>query len=61
MALTFSEAVEKYLAVKLTEFRNEMHCKQWRMTLDKYAAPVIGAKLVHAIEVQDVLRVLEPV
>jgi integrase len=61
MALTFSEAVEKYLAVKLAEFRNEKHRKQWRATLDKYAAPVIGAKLVHAIEVQDVLRVLEPV
>ena len=60
-ALRFSEAVERYLAVKLAEFRNEKHRKQWRATLDKHAAPVIGAKLVDAIEVQDVLRVLEPI
>lgn len=60
-ALTFAQAMEKYLAVKLTEFRNEKHRKQWRATLDNYAAPVIGARLVEDIETQDILRVLEPI
>ncbi|WP_346346503.1 site-specific integrase [Thetidibacter halocola] len=59
--MTFSDAVDKYLAAKLSEFRNEKHRKQWRSTLDAYAAPVIGPKLVSEIDVQDVLRVLEPI
>lgn len=60
-ALTFAEAVEKYLSTKLDEFRNEKHRKQWRSTLDTYALPLLGAKLVSEITVQDVLRVLEPI
>jgi integrase len=59
--MTFAEAVDRYLAAKLSEFRNEKHKKQWRSTLDRYAAPVLGPKLVSEIAVQDVLRVLEPI
>ncbi len=61
IGLTFSEAVEKYLAAKLSEFRNEKHKRQWRATLDTYAGPVIGRKQVPDISVQDVLRVLHPI
>jgi integrase len=57
--LTFAQSVNEYLAGKLDEFRNEKHRKQWRATLDTYAAPVI--MLVDAIEVRDVLRVLQPI
>ena len=59
--MTFADAVDKYLAVKLDEFRNDKHRKQWRSTLDTYAAPVLGRKQVGDISVQDVLRVLEPI
>lgn len=59
--LTFADAVDKYLASKLTEFRNEKHRRQWRSTLDTYAAPVLGRKQVADIGVQDVLRTLEPI
>jgi len=59
--MTFADAVEKYLAAKLSEFRNEKHRRQWRSTLDAYAAPVLGRKLVSEITVQDVLRALEPI
>jgi integrase len=59
--MTFAQAVEKYLAAKLDEFRNEKHRKQWRATLDGYAVPVLGRKDVAEITVQDVLRVLEPI
>ena len=59
--LTFGEAVERYLEHKLAEFRNEKHRKQWRATLDAYAAPVLGARPVAEIEMRDVLRVLQPI
>jgi integrase len=59
--LTFSEAVERYLEHKLAEFRNDKHRKQWRATLDTYAAPVLGARPVADIETCDVLRVLQPI
>jgi integrase len=59
--LTFEAAVNAYLAAKLDEFRNEKHKKQWRSTLDAYACPVLGPKLVAEITLQDVLKVLEPI
>ena len=59
--LTFDAAVDHYLASKLDGFRNEKHKAQWRSTLDTYARPVMGAKLVRDIRVQDVLRVVEPI
>ena len=59
--LTFEAAMDDYLAAKLDEFRNEKHKKQWRATLDTYARPVLGPKLVSEITVQHVLKVLEPI
>lgn len=60
-ALTFSQAVDRYLETKLAEFRSDKHRKQWRATLDGYAAPMIGSKAVDTIQTQDVLRVLQPI
>lgn len=59
--LTFAVAVDRYLDAKLSEFRNPKHRQQWRSTLDAYARPAIGAMLVSDIDVQDVLRVLQPI
>ncbi|MFC5738638.1 tyrosine-type recombinase/integrase [Sinirhodobacter huangdaonensis] len=59
--ITFAQAVEKCLAKKENEFRNDKHRKQWRSTLDTYAAPVLGDMNVAHITFQDVLRVLEPI
>lgn len=59
--LTFADAMEKYLGIKLAEFENAKHRKQWRNTLDTYAAPAIGKMLVADVTVQDVRRVLEPI
>jgi integrase len=59
-ALTFANAVDRYLAAKLVEFKNEKHRAQWRMTLAAYAGPELGQLLVAEVAVQDVLRVLEP-
>lgn len=60
-APTFDAAVEHYLEVKLAEFRNEKHRKQWRATLDSYASPVLGPIKVADVTLRDVLRVLEPI
>lgn len=59
--MTFAEAVDRYLAKKSAELGNEKHAKQWRSTLDTHALPVLGRMQVQAIEVRDVLRVLEPI
>ena len=60
-ALTFADAMERYLEVKLAEFRNEKHRKQWRATLDRYATPKIGRRLVDHLTTQDILAVLQPI
>ena len=59
--LTFTQAVERYLAAKLDEFRNEKHKKQWAATLETYARPVLGDMPLQSIAVADVLRVLQPI
>lgn len=59
--LTFADAVDRCLAAKLSEFRNDKHRKQWHSTLDTYAAPVLGRRGVQEIEVADVLCVLQPI
>jgi len=59
--MTFTKAMEKFLAVKLAEFDNDKHRKQWRASLDAYAVPVLGAMLVDQIAVQDVRRALAPI
>lgn len=59
--LTFAEPVDQYVKIRVSEFRNEKHKKQWRSTLDTYAVPLIGANPVDSLTRQDTLRVLEPI
>lgn len=59
--LTFAEAIPVCLKVKLDEFRNEKHKKQWSSSLNTYAVPVLGEMPLNAITVRDVLRVLQPI
>lgn len=60
--LTFSQAVEQFLAMKTAEFENPKHIQQWRNTLTTYAIGAgLGGKRVSDIEKDDVLRVLEPI
>lgn len=58
--LTFADAVDRCLLAKLDAFKNAKHRQQWRNTLDSYALPELGKVLVNDIDVQDVLRVLQP-
>lgn len=56
---TFAECADKFLASMETQWRNQKHRAQWRMTLTKYAKP-IASKRVSAIGTDDVLSVLNP-
>jgi integrase len=58
---TFAVAVEEYLSMKASEFRNVKHQKQWSATLYTYANPVLGDLPIEDITVQHVLQVLQPI
>jgi integrase len=57
---TFRDVMESTIAVKHADFRNEKHKAQWRMTLDKYAAP-LHDKAAADISVDDIVTTLEPI
>ncbi len=57
---TFREIMEAVIAVKQAGSRNEKHKAQWRMTLDRYAAP-LHDKPVAEITVDDVVTTLQPI
>jgi integrase len=59
-AMTFSRAVEKFLAAKSPAWSNPKHAKQWVSTLNTYAAP-IGNKPVSEIDTNDVMAVVSPI
>jgi integrase len=58
---TFREVAGQYIAKEEGGWRNEVHKAQWRSTLENHVYPVIGAKGVDAITVDDVVDVLEPI
>lgn len=59
--LTFIEAAKQCIATKEHEWRNAKHAAQWSTSLETYAHPVIGSRLVSEITTEDVLRILEPI
>jgi integrase len=60
-AMTFAQAVEKYLKDKAPTEGNLKAWAQWRSTLETYALPEIGNLPVAEIEAADVQRVLLPI
>jgi len=60
-ALTFDDALDRYLAGRANEFRNPKHRKQWRTSVETYASPVLGSLRVEQIELAHVLQVLQPI
>lgn len=59
--LTFEQAFEKYAAEKTKEFSTDRYRQQWRRAVEQYALPAIGKRPVDAIDLHDVLKVLEPI
>lgn len=58
---TFKKCAETYMDLKEPEWRNAKHAQQWRNTLKTYAYPVIGGLPVAEVELDDVLKVLQPI
>lgn len=61
VAFTFRAAAEAYIAAHEASWKNPKHRDQWTATLKNYAYPVMGHLDVAAIELQHVMRVLEPI
>jgi integrase len=60
-ALSFAECATAYIDANKAGWRNTKHAAQWKSTLETYAAPVIGALPIQAIDTGLVLRVIEPI
>jgi integrase len=60
-ALTFDEAVRKFLDARSNEWRNAKHRQQWASTLETYASPVMGKLMVSDVGQSHVMAVLEPI
>lgn len=58
---TFGECVDLFISSIESEWRNEKHQAQWKMTLSDAYCASIRLKQVSAITTEDVLSVLKPV
>jgi len=58
---TFREAAEALIASKSSQWTNEKHRKQWSSTLQTYAYPILGERLVGEIETDHIMEVIEPI
>jgi integrase len=57
---TFGQCADALLEAKSSEWRNEKHRAQWRMTLEEYAKP-LRALPVDEVDTEAVLGVLQPI
>lgn len=57
---TFGECADKYISTIGSEFRNQKHLDQWKMTLKVYCEK-IRKKKVSKVSTDDVLHVLTPI
>ena len=59
--MVFDEAVLAYLNAHGDTWKSDKHLSQWQNTLATYASPVIGKIPVEAVQLEHVLRILEPI
>src|SRR6266446_7068944 len=60
-AMTFDACAAAYIAAHNAGWRNAKHREQWRNTLSSYAGPVFGSLPVQSIDVELVMKALEPI
>jgi integrase len=58
---TFQDAAMRFYAAHQASWRSDKHREQWSNSMRRYAYPVIGPVSVQAIDVELVLKVLEPI
>ncbi len=59
--MTFDKSAEAYVAAHEPSWRNEKHKQQWRNTIATYVAPVFGKTPVQDIDLDLVMKVIEPI
>ena len=59
--ITFDECVDAYIEAHKASWSNAKHAAQWQNTLRKYASPTIGKLAVQDIDIDLVLRCIEPI
>lgn len=60
-ALTFRDCATNYHEAHRDSWRNSKHAAQWTNTLATYAYPVFGDRPVAAVDVELVMKALEPI
>lgn len=59
--MVFRDAVVAYIETNKAAWRNDKHVQQWRNTLETYAAPRFGDKVLADIDTADVLAAVQPI
>jgi len=59
--MTFAQAARFCHDKKISEFRNDKHGRDWISSVNRYANPIIGHLPVDEIDLQHILKILEPV
>ena len=60
-SITFEKFALEIIESKRIEWTNEKHVAQWEATLREYAFPIIGQKRLDAIDMEDILKILQPI
>lgn len=59
--VTFKTCAEAYIQSHKAQWTNDKHGNQWSSTLEKYAYPVIGELWVRDVQLEHIMRILEPI
>jgi integrase len=60
-SMTFDKCAEAYIASYEPSWKNEKHRQQWRNTLATYVSPEFGAIPVQDVDIDLVMKVIEPI
>jgi integrase len=60
-SITFDQCVDAYIEAHKSGWSSEKHASQWKNTLGAYASPILGKLSVQDIDINLVLRCLEPI
>ncbi len=59
-SMTFDKCAEAYISAHEASWRNKKHRQQWRSTLSTYVSPVFGSVPVQDVDIDLVMKVIEP-
>jgi len=58
--MSFDKCAEAYINAHEAAWRNDKHRQQWRNTLSTYVSPVFGSVSVQDVDIDLVMKVIEP-